>query len=120
MTLDAEYDASNEQTLYWVGGLANQGSGNEAFLYSFVDGTGTGECGLRHSYRITRLNLGVQGVSIAHDKLWAVGLTEGQEGIGVSGSTNILIRVSKNDPTADPEFFHVDFQGEEAGSVASR
>lgn len=57
MTMDAEYKPSDQSTLYLVGGMANQGIGNEAFLYSFFDGDGG--CGLRHSYRIREMNLGI-------------------------------------------------------------
>ena len=55
--MDAEYKPSDQSTLYLVGGMANQGIGNEAFLYSFFDGDGG--CGLRHSYRIREMNLGI-------------------------------------------------------------
>ena len=118
MTLDAEYTHSDRSTLYLVGGLANQGGDNEAYLYSFFDGDGG--CGLRHSYRITEMNLGIQGVTISETQIWAVALASGKESLGVSDKTNVLLRTSKSDPTKDLIAFIVDFVGIEAGSVASR
>ena len=58
MTLDAEYDDSDHSTLYAVGGLANHDSASDfSFFYSFVDGDGG--CGLRHSYSISTMDLGI-------------------------------------------------------------
>ena len=76
MTLDVEYNEPEQSTFYVVGGLANKGeASDESFLYSFLDGSN--ECGLRHSYRITSLNLGIQGVSISTNVIWAIGFAQG-------------------------------------------
>ena len=75
MTLDLEYDPADQSTLYLVGGLANQGGANNvAFFYSFKDGGSEGECGLRHSYKIEIMNLGIQGVTISETQIWGIGL----------------------------------------------
>ena len=118
--LDAEYDFTTDTSLFLVGGLANQGLGqaDEAFFYSFVDG-GI-ECGVRHSYRITKMHLGIQGVSISDTVIWGIALTTGQDSIGISDKTNVLVRADKNDPTVEPKFYTVNFKGDEAGSVADR
>ena len=81
---------------------------------------GSNECGLRHSYRITSLNLGIQGVSISTNVIWAIGFAQGQESIGIEGTTNVIMRTSKINASADLEFYFVDFKGAEAGNVADR
>ena len=56
--MDAEYDYAKDTSIFLVGGLANQGGSDDiAFMYSFVDG-GI-ECGVRHSFTISSLNLGI-------------------------------------------------------------
>ena len=119
MTVDAEYDEVEGTELFLVGGQVNQGGAtDEAFLYTFVDGA---ECGLRHSYRITTMTLGIQGVTITENKIMAIALTQGKEAsLGIKDKTNVIIRASKTDPTDEPEFFRVDFVGDEAGAVADR
>ena len=76
MTLDAEYIASDDSIFYLVGGKANYGAtANEAFLYSFYDGNNI--CSLRHSIRISTMDLGIQGVSIGDNVIWAIALSTG-------------------------------------------
>lgn len=76
MTLDAEFVASDDSIFYLVGGLANYGgTTNEAFIYSFYDGLNI--CSIRHSIRISTMDLGIQGVSIGENVIWGVALSTG-------------------------------------------
>ena len=94
MTIDAEEDPETEVDFIVVGGLATFTTSDEGFLYSLVDSDG--ECGLRHSYRISSMDLGIQAVSISESYVWAIGLSTGDATIGVSDKTNVIFRVDKN------------------------
>ena len=119
MTIDVEYNIDAQASFFLHGGLLKQStaSANEAFLQSFLESPAY--CGIRHSYIISTLDLGIQGVTIADTKIWAVGLSSGDPSIGLTDTTNVLIRTTKADPSESPEFFRVDFVGGVAGSSAA-
>ena len=101
-----------------MGGLAQHKSANqEAFLYTLFDSDG--ECGIRHSYRISRIDLGIQAVSISETKVWSIALSTGVPSLGIADTTNVVIRMSKEDATEEPEFYRVDFRGSGAGIDAT-
>ena len=59
-------------------------------------------------------------MSISNNKVWAVALSTGDSTSGISDTTNVLLRVSKNDASAELEAYRVDFKGTEAGQNAGR
>jgi hypothetical protein len=81
---------------------------------------GVGGCELRHSYIITEMNFGIQGVTISETQIWAIALAIGKDSLGISSKSNVLLRTSKSDPNQDLIAFRVDFRGTEVGSVASK
>ena len=66
------------------------------------------------------MDLGVQGVAISDTKVIAVALSRGDVTSGISDRTNVILRVSKSDASAELEVFRVDFKGIEAGQNAGR